>query len=117
MNDAREASAPFAGVVLAAGRSSRMGRCKAALEIDGSSFVARCVAALAGAGIAPIVVVTSDSREEVVRALGAPPDVQIAVNPNPERGQLSSLHVALRHLLERPEPCRGAVVGLVDHPL
>src|SRR5215831_17724193 len=112
MSAAGDAQAPFAGILLAAGRSSRMGRCKAALEIGGVSFVARCVQTYAEAGLDPIVVVVGEAREEVTAALPARIAVRLTVNPNPERGQLSSLHEALRLLLEQEVPCSGAVVGL-----
>ena len=46
----------FTGVVLAGGRSSRMGRDKALLEIDGCTLLDRAVALLHEAGAATVIV-------------------------------------------------------------
>ena len=46
-----------AGVILAAGASSRMGTNKMLLELDGESLVRRAVRRALAAGLAPVVVV------------------------------------------------------------
>ena len=115
--------ARLAGVVLAGGASRRMGRPKAGLEWAGDTFLGHVVAALAAAKVDPIVVVAGTHRAAAAAALGEPARARIVVNPHPERGQLSSLKVALRDLAVGEGagppggvgPC-GAVVALVDHP-
>src|SRR3982751_5600916 len=80
------------GIVLAAGKSSRMGRTKALLEIGTDTFLTRVVRTLADAGVEEIVVVVGGDAD-AIRASAA--DRSLAVrfvdNPDFEQGQLSSL--------------------------
>jgi molybdenum cofactor cytidylyltransferase len=105
------------GVVLAAGESRRMGHPKALLaDPAGTPFVVRIVDTLATAGITDLVVVTGTHHDEISRALRArPPAVPIDIvrNPQPERGQLSSL---LCGLAAGAEP-DALLVTLVDVPM
>jgi CTP:molybdopterin cytidylyltransferase MocA len=106
-------SAAIPGLVLAAGASRRMGRPKALLPASaaGQPFVRVICDALAAAGVSPIVVVT---RAELVAPLGElVPGIELAVNPDPDRGQLSSLLVGL----DAVGPCDAVLVTLVDLPL
>jgi CTP:molybdopterin cytidylyltransferase MocA len=106
-------ASPLGAIVLAAGASSRMGRPKALLPLDGgATFVERIHRTLLDAGLAPIVVVARPELEAAVRTL-LPPTALVAVNESPERGQLSSLLVGLE-ALGRPA---AALVTLVDLPL
>jgi len=103
-------------IVLAAGRSARMGRPKAALPLPGGhTFISRLVEALTAGG-APLVVVVTGPDDAVVRtALGdAAGAVTYARNATPERGQLSSLQCGLSAL---PDQAGAALVALVDVPL
>ena len=101
-------------VVLSAGESSRMGRPKALLPIDGQTFIDRIVGALKQGGVERIVVVLGFNAEELRRRITYLP-VEILVNPDYQQGQLSSLQVAVRHL-QAAKDCVGMMVHLVDHP-
>lgn len=104
-------------VVLAAGRSSRMGRPKAALELPGdTTFLGRLLASLDAAGAAPLVVVTGPDRDAVTGAVREPlrARVRFVANPEPDRGQLSSMQCGLA-AVETSAP--AAVVALVDVPI
>lgn len=99
-------------IVLAAGASSRIGRPKALLTLDsGETFVARIHAVLAASGVGPVVIVVRAELERDISA--AVPHARLAVNPDPGRGQLSSLLVGFDTL----GPVDAAVVTLVDLPL
>ena len=103
-----------AAIVLAAGAGTRMGgRPKALLTVDQQTFIARVVDTARRAGVGRVVVVLGHGADEVERALGDAADVTVAVNPEPARGQLSSLKVGLREASE----CDGALAWPVDHPL
>jgi molybdenum cofactor cytidylyltransferase len=104
----------ISAVILSAGESSRMGRPKALLPIDGQTFIERIVGALRQGGIERIVVVLGFNAEELRRQI-AHLAVEILINPDYRRGQLSSLQVAVRHL-QKVENCHGMMVHLVDHP-
>jgi molybdenum cofactor cytidylyltransferase len=104
------------GIVLAAGASVRMGRPKAFLAMTpGGTILGRVLGTLADAGIEPLVVVArepfapreawNDPRADAVR---------VVVNPDPDRGQLSSLVCGIQ-AIDLAEP--AALMTLVDIPL
>lgn len=106
------------GVILAAGASSRLGRPKALLPtgVAGETFLTRIVATLRRGGVDDVVVVTgpeTDAVVELVSALPLPP--RLVGNPEPQRGQLSSLRCGLG-AVDRPG-VRAMLVTLVDLPL
>lgn len=101
-------------VVLSAGESSRMGRPKALLPIDGQTFIERIVGALKESGLERIVVVLGFNAEAIRPHLEHLP-VEIVINENYQKGQLSSLQTALRRL-QSDEECEAILVHLVDHP-
>ena len=107
------------GVVLAGGASSRMGGRPKALLPTGhgdETFLTRIVATLREGGVDDVVVVAGYHQEAIGRAaalIAAP--VRVLHNPAPERGQLSSLLVALK-AIDHPG-VRAMLVTLVDLPL
>ena len=116
------------GIVLSGGRSSRMGRPKALLPAGAETFVGRIVRTLRAGGVGELLVVapTADLAARIGAALAAhaaPP--RIVVNPDPARGQLSSLLVGLEVLDPRGEAPPGedrrrvdaVLMTLVDVPL
>jgi molybdenum cofactor cytidylyltransferase len=101
-------------VVLSAGESSRMGRPKALLPIDGQTFIEKIVGALKKSSVAKVMVVLGHNADEMIQRIEHL-RVEILVNPDYKLGQLSSLQVAVRRL-EREPDCDGMLVHLVDHP-
>ena len=101
-------------VVLSAGESSRMGRPKALLPIDGQTFIERIVAALKQAKVGRIIVILGHNARELQSKISHLP-VEILINTDYKLGQLSSLQLAVRNL--QPDlDCDGMLVHLVDHP-
>ncbi len=100
-------------VVLAAGAGSRIGTNKALLRLGRATFLERIVGTARRAGMGRIVVVVGHQADEVKRAAPSGEDVVIVENPRPERGQLSSLQIALATLAD----ARAVLVWPVDHPL
>jgi molybdenum cofactor cytidylyltransferase len=104
-------------IVLAAGKSTRMGRLKANLPLgDGQTFLTRIVGTLLEAGIDDVVIVVGHEAESVIAAFassGLP--ARFVVNQDYESGQLSSLLAGLT-LVDRPGVA-AALITLVVVPL
>jgi molybdenum cofactor cytidylyltransferase len=104
---------PIAAVVLAAGRSSRMGTHKLLLPLGDRPVIAHVVAAACASGADPVLVVLGHGAERVRAAL-PPSRVQIVENPAYAGGMASSLRVGIAAV---PAECAGALVLLGDQPL
>jgi molybdenum cofactor cytidylyltransferase len=101
-------------VILSAGESSRMGRPKALLPIDGETFIEKIVGALARTRVGKIIVVLGHDAEMLKRRLEHLATAFL-VNADYKSGQLSSLQTAVRQL-QSDQECDGMLVHLVDHP-
>jgi len=106
----------IAGLVLAAGESSRMGADKALLTYRGHTFIETIVRTLRHGGVTRIAVVLGHHADEIRRAVDLS-DVLVVVNEAYRQGQTSSLQAGLRALDSREGPSLEAIVFcLVDHP-
>jgi len=105
-------SPSFAGVVLAAGASSRMGTEKALLEYEGRSFLAGAIQLLQSA--CDFVVVVTGNNTELIQPVIVQHSAYFIRNCHPEAGQFSSLQLGLREALD--QKCHAACVTLVDRP-
>jgi molybdenum cofactor cytidylyltransferase len=113
-------SAAFCGLILAAGESSRMGRDKALLpwppEAAGftmtETFLSSAIR-LFSPHVDEVLVVVGKSESAlapIIYGSGA----SLVVNPDPARGQFSSLRIGLREILNRGRD--AAMITLVDRP-
>lgn len=105
--------ARVAGVVPAAGASTRMGRPKALLDAGGRSFVAAVVGALVGGGCDPVLVVVGPGQDDVARRAKAA-GALVLENADPGEGPITSLRLALAAVGEGAD---AVAVLPVDHPL
>ena len=101
-------------VVLCAGESSRMGRPKALLPIEGQRFIERIIGVLGQSKVGRTIVVLGHHADQMRVQIEHLP-VEVVTNPDYHKGQLSSLQAAIRHI-EKDDRCDAMLVHLVDHP-
>ena len=99
-----------AGIVLAGGRSERMGSPKATLEWHGSTLVRRAVGLVARAVDGPVVVVRARGQE----LPPLPDDVELATDRRDGRGPLQGIAAGVQRIGDRADV---AFVTGVDAPL
>lgn len=104
----------LAALVLAAGRSTRMGaENKLLAELDGKALVRHVAEAAAGCGAEPVVVITGHDADAVEAQLAGLP-IQFVRNPDYAEGMSTSLRLGVGAL---PTGLDGAIVLLGDMPL
>ena len=103
----------FAGLILAAGDSARMGQDKALLPWQGKTFLAAAIESLASY-TELVVVVGGKNSESLKPIIYSAARVYLVENPNPELGQFSSLRTGLHEVLNRG--LDAAIITLVDRP-
>jgi molybdenum cofactor cytidylyltransferase len=102
-----------AAIVLAAGRSTRMGANKMLADVAGEPLIRRTVRAVAASQARPLIVVTGHESDKVAAALTGL-DATIIHNPRYEQGLATSLQRGIEAL---PRAAEGALVCLGDMPL
>ena len=114
------------GVILAAGESSRMGRDKALLPwppesarilpqtglLKSGTLLSATIEALGRC--CDMVIVVAGNNEEIVRPVAYGSGAFFVRNPQPERGQFSSLQTGLHEVMNRGRD--AAMITLVDRP-
>ena len=111
----REASLPLppvAGILLAAGTSSRMGTNKLLLKVGGESLLRRVARRGLRAGLDPLIVVLGHEAERAREEIADLP-CGVAINEEYAKGIASSLRAGVAAL---PPECGAAVVFLADMP-
>ena len=113
MEEASQDSRRVAAIVLAAGRSTRMGEAnKLTADIGGNAMVRRVAETVLASRARPVLVVTGHMMAEVAGALDGL-DLGLVANPDHATGLASSLKAGLRAL---PKSCAGVLVVLGDMP-
>jgi molybdenum cofactor cytidylyltransferase len=102
----------IAAIILAAGRSQRMGQPKMLLPWGKTTVLGRVITTFKGAGVEDILVITGGAREQVEALVGK--SARTIFNPNfAEEEMLSSLQVGLAELESEVE---AVLIGLGDQP-
>ena len=108
-----ERGGTVAGVLLAAGPSTRMGENKLFLRLDGESVLVRAARRALAAGLDPVIAVLGhDAGRTAAEIQGLP--CRIVVNPDYSRGMNSSARAGIASV---PPEAGAAVVLLADMPL
>lgn len=102
----------FAGVILAAGFSTRMGQDKALLPWQGGTFLSSAIRLLQP--FTDLVIVVAGANEANLAPVVNAEAAFLARNPSPELGQFSSLQRGLEEVLNRGRD--AAILTLVDRP-
>ncbi|GAC1623571.1 MAG: hypothetical protein PVS2B2_26910 [Candidatus Acidiferrum sp.] len=103
----------LAAVILSGGASNRMGSPKALLPYQGRPFLDHLLEITSHPKIGARRVVLGPHAEVIARGTRLTGH-EIVINQEWEKGQLSSIHAALRSL---PEGIEGILLCLIDHPL
>jgi molybdenum cofactor cytidylyltransferase len=99
-------------IVLAAGQSRRMGKSKPLLRFGDTTFLEQIVSVLHRSQIERVTVVLGANAEMIANSVDLS-EVDVVVNANYERGQLSSLIAGLRRT---PIDTEAILLCLVDNP-
>jgi len=111
----------FAGVILAAGESSRMGADKALLpwppqaaahSPSKETFLSAAIRSLNAS--TDFILIVAGKNEAALAPIAYANGASLVINPDPSRGQFSSLQVGLHEVLNRGRD--AAVITLVDRP-
>lgn len=104
------------GIILAAGLSSRMGRPKLLIEIDGLPLLTRVLQAALDSSLDRIILVTGPrfpSPCDLMDGQTLPKRLRVVVNLNPEEGMASSIRVGMAEI---DEGAQGVMIVLGDQP-
>ena len=103
----------IAGMVMAAGKSTRMGVVNKLLaKIDGKTMISHAVQTLHKSGAKPIIVVTGYESERIREELKTS-DVIFVHNTSYADGLSSSLKTGIRNI---PDDCNAVIISLGDMP-
>lgn len=102
-----------AAILLAAGKSRRMGSCKQLLPLGDSTVIARCLEALVAGGAEKIVVIVSETGHDVAEAVRDFP-ARIVINPVVDGDMASSVRAGRNALMVEAS---GVIVFPCDYPL
>ena len=105
----------ISAIILAAGKSVRMGQPKMLLPWGDTTVLGQVISTYQLAGIENLLVVTGSGREQVT-AIASQFGVQSIYNENyADGGMLSSVQIGLESLLQHAE-IEAAMIGLGDQP-
>jgi len=109
---------PVAGIILAAGESSRFGQPKQLLDWKGESFIRAVVKTASNAGLSQVIVVTGANAENVESAISGFNVITIVRNNEWKKGQGNSIRAGITAITAQPtgKECGAAIFLLADQP-
>jgi molybdenum cofactor cytidylyltransferase len=106
----------WVALILAAGSSSRMGKPKQFLKIDGETLIRKTVNAALGAGPNETVIVAGLDHELIKNELHGL-SLRVIVNPHSEMGMGSSLKFGVDFVMKTFSNFQAVVLMVCDQPL
>ena len=100
-------------VLLAAGRSSRLGTPKALIKMGNGTLVGWLASRVEATGARIVIVTREEIFGEVRASVG---NIPVIVNEDPESGRTGTIQVGIRHLRETIEGDMRVLVVPVDRP-
>lgn len=100
------------GIILAAGRSDRMGSPKPLLELRGRPFIQWVWEGMSKSGASPIVAVSSPAVSREIESLDLG-ELKVLQNDRPELEMAESIKIGLREI---GSDSAAAMIALADHP-
>jgi molybdenum cofactor cytidylyltransferase len=107
--------AKVGAIILAAGESSRLGKPKQLIELQGKTLLRRVVDAVTDTNCSPTVVVTGIHQAELGNELRTTEAV-VLENQNWRRGIGTSIRVGIQHLIENEIDVDGVLLLVCDQP-
>lgn len=99
-------------IILAAGSSSRLGRPKQLLELDGNTLLQKSITA--ALNVSKNVIVVLGANEKLIRPTISTFPIKIAFNENWAKGMSSSIRTGMATL--ENENCEAVLIMLCDQP-
>ena len=106
------ATGPVSAILLAAGRSSRMGKLKQLMPLGESTILEQTLDNLLGSKVAEVIVVLGHKAEEVTRRLSGRP-IKVVVNPLYRKGMGISIAAGLKFV---DSQAQAVMLVLGDQP-
>jgi molybdenum cofactor cytidylyltransferase len=111
--DPRPKTNEVAAIILAAGRSERMGAFKPLLPFGPTTVIETCIENLRGGGVGTVFVVLGQGpRAEELKQHLRNACVSFAINPDPQSQMSASIACGVREL---PEGTKAVIINPVDH--
>ena len=108
-----ESNSRVAAIILAAGRSTRMGEAKQLLRLGDSTVLGRTIENVCRSGVEEIILVLGSSAEAILRQLALGEGIKVVVNQDYGQGMASSLRAGLSAL---DPQVNAALIVLADQP-
>ena len=106
------AAAPVSAILLAAGKSSRMGKLKQLMPLGESTILEQTLDNLLGSKAAEVIVVLGYKAEEVMKRLSGKP-IKVVVNPLYRKGMSTSIAAGLKFVDSQSQ---AVMLTLGDQP-
>ena len=103
-------------VVLAAGKSGRLGTPKQTLVYEGKTLLQRSVEAAVGTGLQPVLVVVGAHHSTMEKELEAIKGIRIVLNKGWEEGMASSIRCGVEMAMRMDRDLDGLIMMVCDQP-